>query len=50
MGAVKYRTVDVDGLKIFYRDARAADAPDLLLLHGFPCAGSITRSTASQAL
>jgi hypothetical protein len=38
MGAVKYRTVDVDGLKLFYREAGAAEAPNLLLLHGFPCA------------
>ena len=31
-----YRTVSVDGLKVFYREAGEARAPTLLLLHGFP--------------
>src|SRR5689334_13572275 len=31
-----YRTVDVDGIDVFYREAGPADAPALLLLHGFP--------------
>lgn len=31
-----YRTVQVDGLFIFYRDAGPKDAPAILLLHGFP--------------
>ena len=43
MGTVKYRAVDVDGLKIFYREAGAAAAPNLLLLHGFPSAGHMFR-------
>jgi pimeloyl-ACP methyl ester carboxylesterase len=43
MAAIKYRTADVDGFKIFYRDAGAADAPKLLLLHGFPSAGHMFR-------
>ena len=30
------RTVMVDGLSIFYREAGRPDAPTLLLLHGFP--------------
>jgi pimeloyl-ACP methyl ester carboxylesterase len=33
---VSYRTVQVDGVSIFYREAGAPDAPTLLLLHGFP--------------
>jgi len=33
---VHYRTIDVDGLSIFYRDAGPADAPAILLLHGLP--------------
>jgi pimeloyl-ACP methyl ester carboxylesterase len=33
----------VDGLKIFYREAGAADAPALLLLHGFPSASHMFR-------
>ena len=31
-----YRTVDVDGLAVFYREAGPRDAPTILLLHGFP--------------
>ena len=31
-----YRTIQVDGLSIFYREAGPKDAPTLLLLHGFP--------------
>jgi len=33
---VTYRTIEVDGLPIFYREAGPADAPILLLLHGLP--------------
>ena len=33
---VFYRTVKVDGLTIFYREAGPKDAPTLLLLHGLP--------------
>jgi pimeloyl-ACP methyl ester carboxylesterase len=43
MTAIKYRSVDVDGLKIFYREAGAPDAPVLLLLHGFPSSGHMFR-------
>jgi Alpha/beta hydrolase family len=31
-----YRTVKVDGLSIFYREAGPKDAPAILLLHGLP--------------
>jgi len=43
MTAVKYRTAQVDGLKIFYREAGPANGPNLLLLHGFPSAGHMFR-------
>jgi pimeloyl-ACP methyl ester carboxylesterase len=33
---VFYRTVEVDGLSIFYREAGRKDAPTILLLHGLP--------------
>ncbi|MEU3569132.1 alpha/beta fold hydrolase [Kitasatospora sp. NPDC036755] len=33
---VHHRRVDVDGLRVFYRETGPADAPVLLLLHGFP--------------
>jgi len=34
--ATAYRTVTVDGVSIFYREAGPKDAPTLLLLHGLP--------------
>src|ERR1700740_2284219 len=43
MPFIKYRTVQVDALKVFYREAGAPDAPKLLLLHGFPSSGHMFR-------
>jgi pimeloyl-ACP methyl ester carboxylesterase len=43
MTSTKYLTANVDGFKIFYREAGPADAPSLLLLHGFPSAGHMFR-------
>jgi pimeloyl-ACP methyl ester carboxylesterase len=43
MPVVKYRSADVDGLKVFYREAGNADLPALLLLHGFPSASHMFR-------
>src|SRR3984957_4090431 len=43
MTPIRYRTADVDGFKVFYREAGSADAPMLLLLHGFPSAGHMFR-------
>ena len=43
MTAIAYRAADVDGFKIFYRQAGAREAPKLLLLHGFPSAGHMFR-------
>jgi pimeloyl-ACP methyl ester carboxylesterase len=43
MPSARYRTADVDGFKIFYREAGAAGAAKLLLLHGFPSAGHMFR-------
>lgn len=43
MTSIRYRTADVGGLTIFYREAGAADAPTLLLLHGFPSASHMFR-------
>jgi pimeloyl-ACP methyl ester carboxylesterase len=43
MTAIKYRYEDVDGLKVFYREAEHADASALLLLHGFPSASHMFR-------
>jgi pimeloyl-ACP methyl ester carboxylesterase len=43
MATIKYRTADVDGFKVFYREAGAATAPKLLLLHGFPSSSHMFR-------
>jgi pimeloyl-ACP methyl ester carboxylesterase len=43
MTAITYHTVNVDGARIFYREAGVADAPKLLLLHGFPSASHMFR-------
>ena len=34
--SISYRSIQVDGLSIFYREAGPKDAPTILLLHGFP--------------
>ncbi len=41
--SVRYRTADVGGIKIFYREAGRSDAPELLLLQGFPSASHMFR-------
>ena len=43
MTPIRYRTVDVDSFKVFYREGGSAGAPKLLLLHGFPSAGHMFR-------
>lgn len=40
---IYYRTVKVDGLDIFYREAGPKDAPVILLLHGFPSSSHMFR-------
>jgi len=43
MMTVRFNTVDVDGLKVFYRSAGDQSAPVVLLLHGFPSASHMFR-------
>ena len=43
MTSIHYRTANVDGFKVFYREAGATQAPKLLLLHGFPSSGHMFR-------
>jgi pimeloyl-ACP methyl ester carboxylesterase len=38
-----YRTVEIDGIKIFYREAGDRKKPTLLLLHGFPASSFMFR-------
>jgi pimeloyl-ACP methyl ester carboxylesterase len=48
MDAVAYRKVDVDGINVFYREAGPKEAPAILLLHGFPTAGHMSRDLIPQ--
>ena len=41
---IHYRSATIDGVKIFYREAGPADAPVLLLLHGFPTSSHMFRN------
>jgi pimeloyl-ACP methyl ester carboxylesterase len=41
--AVRHRTIRLDGLDIFYREAGPGNAPVLLLLHGFPSSSFMFR-------
>ena len=38
-----YRSVDVDGFEVFYREAGDPGKPSLLLLHGFPTSSHMFR-------
>ena len=43
-----YRTVKVDGLNIFYREAGPKDAPTILLLHGLPSSSRMFQSLLTR--
>jgi pimeloyl-ACP methyl ester carboxylesterase len=43
LGTASFRKLNIDGLDIFYREAGKADAPALLLLHGFPTSSHMFR-------
>ena len=42
--AVRFNYAEVDGVRVFFREAGPADAPVLLLLHGFPTSSHMFRS------
>ncbi len=42
--AIRYKTVSVDGIEIFYREAGDASKPTILLLHGFPSSSNELRT------
>jgi pimeloyl-ACP methyl ester carboxylesterase len=42
--SINYRTIEVNGIKIFYREAGEPTAPTLLLLHGFPSSSHMFRN------
>ena len=43
-GGVRYKTVEIDGLDIFYREAGDPESPTVLLLHGFPTSSHMFRN------
>ncbi len=43
MSDISYRTVNVEGVKVFYREAGSPGSDKLLLLHGFPTSSHMFR-------
>ena len=41
---IHYRTLNIDGVNVFYREAGPADAPVVVLLHGFPTSSNMFRN------
>jgi pimeloyl-ACP methyl ester carboxylesterase len=41
---IRYQTVSIDGVDLFYREAGRRDAPAILLLHGFPTSSHMFRN------
>ncbi len=39
----RYKTVDIDGMSIFYREAGRSGAPVVLMLHGWPASSAMFR-------
>ena len=42
--ATAHKTIEIDGVEVFYREAGPVDAPTLLLLHGFPTSSHMFRN------
>lgn len=45
---IKYKTVKIDGLDIFYREAGNPNHPTILLLHGFPTSSHMFRNLITE--
>ena len=43
-----YKSINIQGIKIFYREAGAADKPNFVLFHGFPSASHMFRDLIPQ--
>jgi pimeloyl-ACP methyl ester carboxylesterase len=43
-GVVAHRTIEIDGVSVFYREAGDAAKPTILLLHGFPTSSQMFRN------
>jgi pimeloyl-ACP methyl ester carboxylesterase len=44
LNATRHRTIEIDGVQIFCREAGPADAPAVVLLHGFPTSSHMFRN------
>jgi pimeloyl-ACP methyl ester carboxylesterase len=42
--SIRYHTVEIDGVDVFYREAGPRDAPTVVLLHGFPSSSNMFRN------
>ncbi|MEO9806237.1 MAG: alpha/beta hydrolase [Reichenbachiella sp.] len=42
--AVQHKTIEINGLEIFYREAGSPDNPTILLLHGYPTSSHMFRN------
>jgi len=47
-GRVTHKSVEIDGLDIFYRGAGSPPAQPVLLLHGFPTSSQMSRNLMPQ--
>ena len=41
---IRYRTAEIEGVEVFYREAGSTEAPTVLLLHGFPTSSHMFRN------
>lgn len=48
VSAVSYRTIEVEGLEIFYREAGNPQRPTIVLLHGFPTSSHMFRDLITE--
>ena len=46
--STRFRTIEIEGQQIFYREAGPKDAPTILLLHGFPTSSHMFRNLIPQ--
>lgn len=45
---VRYRSVEVQGVEIFYREAGSKNSPSIVLLHGFPTSSHMYRNLINE--
>ena len=45
---IKYQTIEIQGVDIFYREAGSRDSPSIVLLHGFPTSSHMYRNLMKE--